>query len=228
MHPRQHTRTRWRYWQSAVLVVLVVLWTHAATGQAVWEPGVRGEPIPKEGYQSWSLFLVCNPAWLLPEHQEMLLNLYRQFKAFGNAIGPQHLAVWLWKQQPRWRTPDWVEDIDVERSSEYCAKYGLLPSKSPHVLVTTSYPDLAAAIGNYSTLELNEVPARDITALLTTLADQLLVQGLRQADLDSEAYWRAWQRSFEAIGSAFASFMTKVKFTINTAFFKIEIDGGAR
>jgi hypothetical protein len=191
---------RWRWWLLAICIPLVVLSSPYTTGQALWEPGVKGEPIPKEGYRSWSLFLVCNPTWLLPENQEMVLNLYRQFKAFGSAIGPQHLAIWFWKRPPRWGAPDLPEDIDVERSSEYCAQYGLLPSKSPHVLVTTSYPDLAAPVGNYSTLELNGVPAKDITALLTKLADQLIVQGLRQKDLDSEAYWQSWQRSFEAVG----------------------------
>jgi hypothetical protein len=70
-------------------------------------------------------------------------------------------------------------------------------------------------------------PCKGYTALLTKLADQLLGQGLRQEDLDSEAYWRAWQRSFEAMGGTLASFMKKVKFTLNTHFFKLEIDGGA-
>ena len=199
----------------------------ALCGPGCLGTGVRGEPIPKEGYKNWSLFLVCHPFWLLVENQEMLLHLYCQFRAFGNAIGPLHLAIWLWKQQPRWGALDLAEDPDVERSSEYCAKFQLLPSQSSHVLVTTTYPELTASIGNYSPLELNGVPARDITALLTKLADQLLVQGLRQEDLDSEAYWRAWQRSFEAMGGTVASFMKKVKFTLNTHFFKLEIDEGA-
>jgi hypothetical protein len=218
--------SRWPGWVPAIFIPLVMLLSYHAAGQAIWEPGVRGEPIPKEGYKSWSLFLVCNPAWLLPENQEMLLNLYRQFQAFGSAIGPKHLAIWFWKRQPQWGASHPAQDIDVERGSEYCAKFGLLPSKSPHVLVTTSYPEVTASVGNYSILELNGVPSNDITGLLTKVADQLLVQGLRQAELDSEAYWRAWQRSFEAVGDALAGFMKRVKFTINTHFFTIEIDGG--
>ena len=49
------------------------------------------DEIPKDPRKSWSLFLVCNPSWLLPENSARLQNLRQQFDAFGEAIGPDHL-----------------------------------------------------------------------------------------------------------------------------------------
>lgn len=67
----------------------------------------------------------------------------------------------------------------MDRSNAYCTKYGLRPSQSPHVLVTTAYPDLAAPIGNDHVLALNGTSAEDIQTLLSKLADQLVVEGVR-------------------------------------------------
>lgn len=201
-------------------------WESGVAGEPIpkerWESGVAGEPIPKERYESWSLFLISNPEWLSSENNEKLMNLYEQFKVFGEVIGPKHLATWFWKRYPEGTLAD---AVDVGRCSQYCAKFGLLPSKSPHVLITTSYPDLNAPVGNYCVLELNQANAKDITALLTKLADQLLVQGLRQTDLDSEQYWRAWQRTFEGTKSSLAKITKKVRLTVDTKFFKVEIGG---
>ena len=54
--------------------------------------------IPKE-FDSWSLFLICNPNWLLSENQEKLADLYNGFRAFGRAIGTRHAAVWFFKDR---------------------------------------------------------------------------------------------------------------------------------
>ncbi len=92
--------------------------------------------IPKN-HSTWSLFLVCNPAWILQNGDQGIAELFKQYKAFGDAIGPNNLAIWFWKKPG---TPT-ADNTDVSRSSTYCERYKLLPSESPHVLVTTSYPD---------------------------------------------------------------------------------------
>jgi hypothetical protein len=129
------------------------------------------EPIPK-GYDTYSLFLICDPAWLLKNqhNKERIANLHKQFLAFGDSLGDKHLAVWLWKASKKTApilgldpeadkviaslldldpeaNPDPeaypdLYDYDAGRASAYCSKYKLHPSKSPYVLITTFHPDL--------------------------------------------------------------------------------------
>jgi hypothetical protein len=240
-------KKRWAAWQFVVsLLFVAALWPWPARG-GITARLPRDEPIPREAggvrFKSWSLVLVCNPAWLLTENLTALLNLYRQFEAFGTVIGPTHVAVWFWERSD---SPQMVEKllkgepglpgpqaeitparfIDANRSSQYCAKFRLLPSESPHVLVTTTYPSLTAPVGDHWILTLNGADSTEITALLTTLADQLLVQNLDQTKLGSKEWWGRWLRSFRTIRGSLADFMKKVTFTIDTKFFKVELAGG--
>ena len=93
--------------------------------------------IPRS-YKSWSLFLICNPAWIVENGDKGIEELFDRYKAFGEAIGPNNLAIWFWKKPDVAPTSD---STDVSRSAVYCEKYKLLPSESPHVLVTTQHPD---------------------------------------------------------------------------------------
>lgn len=195
------------------------------TAQAIQIITVPNEPIlnNNEGvpFKSWSLFLICNPAWLLKENSQMVWGLLERFEAFGKSIGKDHLAVWFWQSKPRQGMP--VADfLDVDRSSQYCDKYGLLPSESPHVLVTTTYPHLTTPVKDYSFLALNGINPDGIMRLLNTLADQLKVQGLQQKELGSRVWWETWWSSIAAIGSRTSDLMQHVKLTFDTKFFKIE------
>ncbi|HWO41959.1 MAG TPA: hypothetical protein VNO43_09170 [Candidatus Eisenbacteria bacterium] len=217
-------------WKAGLVCVTLalVLNAHAKTaaGQTPVDIVTEGGPIPKH-FQSWSLFLICNPQWFLAESNSRLSELYRQFRSFGHAIGARHAAIWFWKRRPG---PGGftAEDVDVDRNAAYCEKLRLLPSRSPYVLVTTSYPDLNADdLKREVLIELNSLPPADVGQLLTRLADQLLVQGLRQAEFDSEQYWAAWRRTLESARDVLKSAARKVKITINTAVVKLEIDGGA-
>jgi hypothetical protein len=173
-------------------------------------------PIPDAGYKSWSLFLVCNVKWLLNENATRLQNLHEQFDAFGTAIGPEHLAVWF-------------ADPDDPRVAKFCTnpKLKMLPSKSPYVLVTTKYPDPAKAPGDFLTLELGALTSAEITSSLDGLADQLLVTGLPKQKSGSEQYWRVWQQSFQALRLAVVGFGDRIKLTIDTKFFKLELAGSS-
>jgi hypothetical protein len=206
--------------------VIFVFHSGIAPAQDARTLNLDTEPIPKN-YQSWSLFLICNPQWLAAENEARLASLYKHFNSFGDAIGERHLAVWFTRRPP---TPagSIVKDLDSKRNAALCTKLKLLPSKSPYVVVMTSYPDVRAENLKPDVLiELNDLPPDDIGNLLTRLTDQLLVQGLRQADFDSAQYWGAWRRGVESIGGGLASMIKKVKITINAGPIKLEVEGGA-
>ena len=75
----------WACW--AVSVPLV------GRSQALFEVTPTVE-IPHD-YSSWSLFLVCNPAWINENGDKGVAELFNQYRAFGRAIGPKNLAIWL-------------------------------------------------------------------------------------------------------------------------------------
>lgn len=190
-------------------------------------PEVRGQAgyelvptieIPRD-YRSWSLFLVCNPAWILRNGDEGIANLFWQYKAFSDAIGPENLAIWFWKEPAA--EPS-AELTDTSRSSEYCQRYKLLPSKSPYVLVTTRHPD-DQPVGDYFSITLNGLSAHDSADALAKLTDQLLVTGLRQAELDASTRWQRLLAATTAALSAVGCYFNNVSFSFNTAVFKAEI-----
>jgi len=194
----------------------------------------QNDTIPKQQYQSWSLFLISNPEWVLPESNENLTDLYDRFKAFGNAIGPDHLAVWFWTQQPSGE--EIFPYIDVLRSSAFCSQLKLPPSRSPYILVSTDYPGAGTLskypesffeLTNYSVIELNGLAADEITDLLTTLADRILLEEIISTDPESENFWRRWQQSFEYVRDNMVGLAKKLKMSIKTTFFTFEYDPDA-
>lgn len=140
--------------------------------------------IPREPYNTWSLFLVTNQDWLVPEKAGHIVALYRRAEAFGRVIGRNHLAVWFWKtNQPGTcceqvpNTKGLLENVDVERAIALCEKLGLRPSRGPYLLFTTTYPEENVAPDNYSVIELGKDPD-EVDRLLSRLGDQLVVEGV--------------------------------------------------
>ena len=213
-----------------MVLLLFLLRAGLAGGQpaSAWESIVAGQAIPKQ-YQSWSLFLICNPQWYLAESEQKLATLHEHFRSFGRAIGSSHLAVWFLRSSPTACGKFGPDNIDADRNAAFCQKFKLLPSGSPYVVVTTSYPDLKAEeLRREVLIELNNLPPGDIGSLLTKLADQLFAQKLTQAEFDSEQYWSAWRRSLESMREVVAGFVQRVKLTIDTKVVKLEIEGGAK
>jgi hypothetical protein len=175
------------------------------------------------GYDSWSLFLVCNPAWIAANGDEGIQGLFETYRLFGDAIGPENLAIWFWKEAALVPT---AELTDLSRSSEYCGRYELLPSKSPFVLVTTDYPD-AAEVGEYFVVSLNGLTAEESAEVLATLTDQLLVTGLDQEELDAATRWQNIFGAAVSFVSSVGSYFNKVSFSFNTAFIKAEFSHSA-
>lgn len=198
----------------------------AGGAAAYWEPGLPGQPIPKN-YESWSFFLTCNSQWLLAENQEKLADVYSRFRAFGNAIGSKHLAFWLWKRHPNPMKVS-AQDIDFDRNAAFCEKLKVAPSKSPYIVVMTTYPDLKAEDLKYEVLiEMNNLSSGEIDRLISILTDQLFANNLRQEAFNSESYWRTWRKSIESAGTFLGTLIKSYKVTISTGFFNVELAGGA-
>jgi hypothetical protein len=189
-------------------------------------------PIPRlryksnQPYESWSLFLVCNPTWLLETRGKMRKELHESFRILGPAIGSKHLAVWFWDRNPGLQGRDVPWPIDTRRSAEFCKKFGLLPSESPHVLVTTAYPDLQGPVGNFVVVRFNGARSEDMAQLVTKLADQLLVQGLDQVALDSTSYWQKWRRGLESVLTTLGEWVKEVRVQVKAGPIEVEIKGG--
>jgi hypothetical protein len=209
-----------------VCITLGTILNKDANGQARAELPEPKAPIPKESYKSWSLFLINNPKWLLAESGDNLKKLYDQFQAFGQAIGPDHLAVWFWSDEH-------TKAVDVDRSAAICSKLKLAPSKGPYILVTTEYPG-ACIVGSPDTfpanldrfqirLELNKATASEITSLLTGVADQLIAGDLGKLSVNSEDYWRAWRQSFEAVRGTLVGLSQAFTVTFKTPFFDVQL-----
>jgi hypothetical protein len=202
---------------------LLVIWNLASLQAQQRFEVMPTEQIPR-GYESWSLFLVCNPAWIIQNQDEGIATLFDQYRTFGDAIGPKNLAIWFWKEPAPEPT---AELTDVSRSSEYCERFKLLPSKGPYVLVTTQHPD-AQEVGDYFFVSLNGLPPQDSADLLAKLTDQLLVTGLDQPALDASTRWQRSLAAALAVVSSAGSYFNQVSFTFNTGFFKAEIAHSAR
>jgi hypothetical protein len=128
--------------------------------------------VPRDGYKTWSLFLVCNPAWATSERQQDLAKLYENFKAFGDAIGDHNLSVWF---STRGTLQTNSPELDAARSARYCRTLQLKPSLGPYLVVTASYPDEARMPNERAVFELGGLGPTDISALLGKLADDLLL-----------------------------------------------------
>jgi len=143
----------------------------AARGQdkaAVYPSG----RIPDTGYRTWSLFLVCNPAWATSERKQDLAKLYESFKAFGDAIGDDNLAVWF---STRGTLQTLSPELDAARSARYCRTLQLKPSLGPYLVITASYPNEAAMPNERAVFELGSLGSTEIGVLLGKLADDLLL-----------------------------------------------------
>lgn len=173
----------------------------------------RNDKIP-EGYQTYSLFLICNPQWLDQDKRADLHNLYNQFKNFGRAIGDDHLAVWFWKTQGRTRDDNGnlgqlAQDVDVELSVRFCKSWKLKPSASPHLVVTSTYPSTSFFSSglpkNTAVFELGNMAPKDISSLLAKITDDLIQTG-RVSQPSPSGLWvrllEATQKTINSFGCA--------------------------
>ena len=221
------------------LFLFLCLWTilpQAALAQAP-VPVPRNQQIPKEGYKTWVLFLVCDPSWLAntANSKANLTSLHEQFVGFGNAIGTRNAAIWFYS----YKSTD-PGDYDGERASDYCATYDLRVTWSPVVVLTTQYPapvrsvaalperalsEASVSTGNYVKVSLNGLDSRDADTLLGLLADQVKSGRLDQQQIDSKAYWQSWERLLKKTLKEAGQLGRGVTVEVDTKVLKITFSG---
>jgi hypothetical protein len=190
------------------------------------------DQIPHGSYKTWSLFLICNPDWAMPEKSTDLANLYRRFRAFGDAIGDDNLAVWFWKRQPSLDDPKLTEKVDVARSAQFCRALGKPPSQGPYVVITEEYPDLAAFPKERAILELGDLPPARLASALNSLTDHLLLQGRVEAAMAARSSNTTppppsslWIRLLEGTRQSLIGLGCAVKLQVTTGVFNAELRG---
>jgi hypothetical protein len=194
-----------------------------------------GDPIPRNDYKTWSLFLITNPEWLLEQSNDKLSTLYKQFNIFGNAIGPDNLAVWFWSKEPR-QNQAYNAAVDVTRSVAFCRRLKLKPSDGPYVLVMTQYPgksvliDYPNSFPNNSTnllvIKLNGTDATATTRLLANLADSLVTEDLSSLHFKPSDYWDGWRKVFAKMSDTVVGLADKVTVDIDAGPIKTQIKLG--
>jgi hypothetical protein len=199
-------------------------WTHT---QSLNSPS---EPIPQKDYKSWSLFLISSPEWLLSQSKEQLKALHDKFQVFGNAIGPENVAVWFWSEAIRWDSNEIT--VDVPRSVKICKSLKLKPSDGPYVVVMTKYPGQCVLSKPDSfpenttpplVIKLNGNGAGSTTHLLGDLADKLLTENLSQLQSKPDDYWNGWRNVFTKLSTFAVGLSSKVTVDLNTGPMKTEI-----
>ena len=198
-------------------------------------------PLSPKTFESWSLFLVCNPQWLSAERAADLRDLYQTFTHFGDAIGDDNLAVWFSnpKNVGLAKYTELDENVDLARSSEFCKEWGLEPSRSPFLVVTTTYPGNGVAGGlsihldsqsvpsqlpkNSAIFELGNMKSSEIHNLLARLTDDLLLhRTIKAQDVSPTPINQNQQRVFVRI-------LESVQRTINSfgCAWRFKVDAGA-
>lgn len=214
---------------TAVLLVgaLIPLPSSAQAPTPVYGNG----PIPEAQFKSWSLFLMCNPEWLLKKQEAALHKVFEAYLAFAMTTGRDHAAVWFVKPKPSKKSVLWgnPENIDVDRSVYYCQRFRLTSTEGPHILVTTTHPDrlmldLSASLTQgdaFVLLALGGSEPDDVIRLLGILNNQVLSAQLSQVEIDKAQYWQLWVRILERGCRLFDN----VKFTVSAKVFNIEKTG---
>lgn len=198
-------------------------WLFPIGSQAGFSAAVTADsPIPS-GYESYSVFLICTPVWLLQNRKEDVLQLYDVFTAFGRALGSRNAAVWFCNTHAPNATSS---NLDTNRSSRYCEAYHLLPSNSPYILVTRSVPAFFFPLtipSHYYIVSLNGLDAAAITRVVATLTDQILVTGLNQSALDSATWWQRLYVATRIVIFTTKCYFNKVSVSIKTSAINAEI-----
>jgi hypothetical protein len=223
--PRLSGRCLMRFVPVVVIASVLLSGAKGLAAQAahVATVGTAGE-IPRDGFSSWSLFLVCNPGWVNPEKSGDLANLYLSFKAFGDAIGRDNLAVWFAKKETSIGDPDLARNVDVARAAEFCKALKLRPSRGPFLVITTEYPDLKQIPRDRVVYELGGLGSRNLQRLLDKLTDELLLS--EKAPLEGMQPLPAppfWVRLLEGARKSMNGFGCKLKLRIDTGAFSAEL-----
>jgi len=191
--------------------------------QEAWEE-LRPDQEISDEFETWSLFLVCHQRWLLSESNDEMGALHNQFLAFGEAIGPDHLAVWFLQDPEPIHSESNIPD--VQRNIEYCLKFNLPLSDGPYVVVTSNYPDnldVESPDSSFLIVHLNGADSVEISNLLTELNQKIRTEELATFAPDGSGFWVLLVDIFVSSRDTLLSLGEGVKVTFKTPFFSAEV-----
>ena len=216
--------------------VTILLFLAAAAHSATPVPRAIHEEI-EPGYQSYSLFLVCDPSWLREDRSRQLIQLYNDFKYLGTGIGYNHAAIWFWTiPGSEHLSNEDVSDVeqalnvDVMRSATYCDFLNLPVSKGPYIVITHEHPNLYSE-WEFAHFEFaNSIPSK-ISEFIVKLTDQIITsQSLREikeafttAPADAYLLTRYWISFLEETRQSLRGAGCSVEMGINTAVLDVTI-----
>ena len=157
------------------------------------------QPIPRShpyangktvNFTSWSLFLVCDPAWLRSQGKSDLLALYKAYLNLVTTANESDAPLWAFSSATPWR----ADEIDPLQTKPYCDSLGLTPHQRSFVVITVHPPDTIGPSDAKVLLGFGGQRATAIARSLIALADQAADQGLPEARAGSREWWRAWER----------------------------------
>jgi len=208
-----------------------------AQGSAEVPPKVpipeRDVPVAKEGFKTWSIFLVTNQQWLLRESSDRVAMLHENFTIFGNAIGQENLAVWFWSEPPQGNKFNKI--VDVERSVAFCRSINLKPSQGPYVVVMREYPGKCIVSDpdsfpkknvGFLVIKLNGTNAMETGKLLDRLNDQLQTADLSKSFSSVGDYWNGWRNVLIAVSNEMLGLSGKVTAAFGAGPNKTEVKLG--
>jgi hypothetical protein len=117
--------------------------------------------------------------------------------------------------------------IGTSIASEFCTRFGLLPSEGPYIVVTTRHPSAEQASANRLVVSLKGLNPARISEITDKLTDQITLKGLNQQESDSEVYWTSWKSVADNVWGTLSNELKKIKISIDAKFFKIEYSGGS-
>lgn len=175
------------------------------------------QPVPP-GFETQTLFLICNLDWIRAEREQDLLTLYAYFQAFGRAIGPDNAAVWFWKELPN-LDQGLADAIDIERGSQICSELELVASESPYLVINSKWDQ------DHAIVALSGLDSVGIKEVLVVLADKLIASDINIQEVQDEVWW---ETLYSALRSGIASaggLARTLTVSIDTKFFSVKFDG---
>jgi hypothetical protein len=140
--------------------------------------------------KSWSVFLVCDPAWLKREAAEDLLRLYNAYLSVVVAANENHVPLWPFRDD----RPERAAAIDPSKGRQSCDALRLKSENGPFVIVTTQPPDSVASSSPRVSLGFGDRRASEITTALMALSERVMDEHPSRVAAGSTEWWEAWKR----------------------------------
>lgn len=177
----------------------------------------------EEKFDSWALFLICSPKMLKQSSTKSIAALFEQFSAFGKALGPDNAAVWFVKRRTA-KTPDSLDNLDIDRSVRYCSKFQLDRAQGPHIVITKTYPKISGDVAPSLVVKLGGLSEASVQNVLTALTTQVGNEHLDQSEMDHAVWIERLKSACEKAIKGLGDVVAKVKVSVELKGVKVSIE----